>query len=791
MRMIVCTSNGAPRRAGLLTSTAFMAVILASEAAQAACTPSAPDAAANSVTAICTGLTDGQGDNAVGSTGDPFGYGHPLVNNLALEVTQGATVRGSDVGLSFNNGTVINAGVIEGTNITGIYADQSATVTNYGTIFGAHTGFVAFKTGIVNNYGSIEGADEGVTATTVILNNSGSIKGNLAVVGADVTIANSGMIEGNDYAVWGNADANVTNSAAGTIVGTTFGVAANNILTLTNFGLIRSTVASAVSGTEVTVTNAGTIMGSHGISSSNFVRVTNTRSGVIEGSSRGINASASASVTNDGIIKGVAGIVAPMVEVSNTGTIEGSNLGISAILADVRNTGVIKGVTGIDIANTGTVTNAGTIIGSGGTAVQFSGALAADTLSVLPGARFGGLVDFGGGADTVNFGPGSWVLNTAQFDAALSTINTSGNPYAVTANQIIVADLSGFGAMNRAVMDITGWIASVLPEAPVFDPAQGGAANAFAAIESAAPRFDDAFASFPSALPYAPTPVFRGGTVSDASGNRYWAQAFGGRREQDTDNNFIGSITQGFGGAVGFDGPVSANTRLGVLFGGSTNETNLEFNAGETDTDTLFGGVYSRTLFGASFLDLAVIGGKLENDSKRNIGGGLAMETASASYDGWFVSPMLTLGHRFALPYNLTLTPALKARYVAAHFDGYAESGSSANLTVADRNFQAFEERAEVTLASVQHFGDSRIVMRGTLGALAQQRTGDSTVNIALVGQNFIAATPDEDNVFGLYGGAGFDWQTGNVALFASGEVTGTSDNTIAFAGKGGVRVVW
>ncbi len=528
-----------------------------------------------------------------------------------------------------------------------------------------------------------------------------------------------------------------------------------------------------------TVTNSGTITGTTvaGINANNMGTVTVTNSGAITG--------------------GVYGVTGSTITVTNSGTIAGTTFaGVLGVTAAVTNSGTITGgIYGIVTNETGNVTNAGTIIGSGGRAIWFNsfGGPQSDSLTILPGARFGGLIDFGGGADIVNFGPGSWVLNTANFNAGLSSVNTSGNPYVVTANQIIVADMSGFGAMNRAVMDITGWIASVLPDSPVFDTTQtGGAANAFAAIESAAPRFDEAFAALPSsALLYAPAPVFKGGAVSDAFGNRYWAKAFGGRREQDTDNSFIGSITQGFGGAIGLDGQVTANTRLGVLFGGSANETKLYLNAGNTDTDTLFGGVYGRTFFGASFLDLAVIGGSLDNTSKRNIGGGLAMETASASYDGWFVNPMLTLGHRFSLPYNLTLTPALKVRYVAAHFDGYTESGSSANLTVADRDFQAWEERAELTLASVQHWADSRIVMRGTVGALAQQQTGGSNVNIALVGQNFIAAVPGKDDLFGLYGGAGFDWQTGRIALFGSGEVVSRNDDSISFAGKGGMRVVW
>ena len=48
----------------------------------------------------------------------------------------------------------------------------------------------------------------------------------------------------------------------------------------------------------------------------------------------------------------------------------------------------------------------------------------------------------------------------------------------------------------------------------------------------------------------------------------------------------------------------------------------------------------------------------------------------------------------------MTLTPAVKARYVAAHFEGYSGTRSTVNLTVAGRDVQTFEERAELTLAA-------------------------------------------------------------------------------------------
>ena len=184
------------------------------------------------------------------------------------------------------------------------------------------------------------------------------------------------------------------------------------------------------------------------------------------------------------------------------------------------------------------------------------------------------------------------------------------------------------------------------------------------------------------------------------------------------------------------------------------------------------------------------------NTNVRNIGGGLGLVSANASYGGWFIDPSLAFGHRFdvnLVPGNFTITPAVKVRYLDAHFDGYAESGAGvANLVVAGRAFQAWEERAELTFANTFAVaGGHRVMVRVTGGALAQQRSAGGQVNIALVGQNFLAATPDRGSINGAFSGAGLDWQMGNVTLFASGEATGTNDSTHTFAAKGGARMSW
>src|SRR5258705_1643493 len=269
------------------------------------------------------------------------------------------------------------------------------------------------------------------------------------------------------------------------------------------------------------VTNFGTIIGTGGTEGAGiaaFGNATVANSGTISGTS----------TTDDGI---AAGIAADTATVTNSGTISGTaggnGVGIDAGSATVFNSGTIIGAggtegIGIRVGAAGNVATSGTIIGSGGTAIQFNGnggRAASDILTVLPGARFGGLVDFGGGADTVNFGPGSWILNTARFDAGLSSVNTSGNPSVVTPTQIIVADLSGFAAQNRAILDITGWIGSGLPGTPVVAPGAGGRASAFAPLDTPSSPFD-AFASFPSeALGSAKAPAMKAGSAVFADGN--------------------------------------------------------------------------------------------------------------------------------------------------------------------------------------------------------------------------------------------------------------------------------
>jgi Autotransporter beta-domain len=739
-------------------SVLALAIMAPARHAQAACTPPAP---VNNVSVSCTGVTvDQNGTN---------GYGTGAENNLNITVVAGASVTGDTNGVALGSGnTLNNSGTITGgaggSGITGdvnVINNASGTISggqgvatggnviNHGIILGTANGVVS--TGIVTNYGLISGGDFGVIAPNVTVINSGTIIGNGAL-GAAV------------FATSGNA----TVSNSGTMSGNTFGVDAN--------------------ARNATVTNSGTITG-----------------GQI-----GIGAARLADVVNSGTISGATseGITALLVNLTNTasGTIFGGFAGIRGGSLTINNSGAIVGGTGIiGQGSASTLVNSGKIIGTGGTAIDFS-ASSFDTLTFLPGTRVQGAILLGSG-DTVNVTAGrdiAWLLSftpTGPF-----SINPSGSaPFVVNGNQVATLDPTAYGMADRVLMDFSGAVSSMLGNR--FDdlawPASlaPGGSNAFAATPSdgIADQANAAFAGIP-ALAYAankgPGMLPNATAVDPASGVAAWSQGFAGERQQQAEGAMLASTNSVYGGAIGVDRPFGSNLRLGAFVGAGYGRLGVDLNSQTIDTDYVFGGGYGRFDWSSHFLDFAISTGHTANASTRLVADNASpsgFDTATASYGGWYVSPELAYGVRLPLAANMMLIPIARVRYLGAALDGYTESGSAQDLSVAGRFVNDVEERFELDLARIDASNPVGVIKTTVkAGVLGLERLGDTTVNTVLIGQSLAFAAPGEKVTAGGFAGIDLDYRiTTTVSLFASGEGALMTDGGVVGTVKGGARMVF
>lgn len=284
-----------------------------------------------------------------------------------------------------------------------------------------------------------------------------------------------------------------------------------------------------------------------------------------------------------------------------------------------------------------------------------------------------------------------------------------------------------------------------------------------------------------------------------------WAQGFGGLRKQPEDLPVLASRHNFAGAAIGFDRMVSPYLRLGAFAGGASGKLNTDFTVQNIESDYAFGGLYGRYDWRRSFFDFAVSVGRSKNDSERIINNNLVpngIEIAKASYNGWFVSPEATYGWRLPLTGwasapvyvpTIAAVPSAKVRYLAAWYDGYAETGSTANLTVDARSLQTFEGRLQLALTASMALPWGSFLhadIRG--GAIGFARVGDKTVSGLLLGQGLAFPVPGKDQVSGFYYGGRVEAGVGPFTrLFAEAESIELNDKSRTTTARGGLKVAF
>ena len=569
------------------------------------------------------------------------------------------------------------------------------------------------------------------------------------------------------------------------------------MVTNTAVGNSTATNSGSVGGTMTTNTAAG--------------NSTATNSGSVGGSMTTNTAAGNSTTTNSGSVGGsmTTNTAAGNSTTTNSGSVGGSMVTNTAVgNSTTTNSGSVGGTMTTNTAvGDSTATNAGSVVGP--VTVNTGGGTA--TLNNLAGSRIGGLITVSGTTANLNFLGGNYLYTLGSLAGV--AINTNGAPFVVSGNTVAVLDPTAFALADRSLMMFTGMVGSAVQDrfkgmAPVG--AAGGGALGFAG--GASPdQVDGAHAAFagipalnsqattPSSLAMAYSsagrPVFKGpvGSLAPVYDTVVWASGFGGIRHQGRTSNLQKADDVAFGGVIGFDRQVNADLRLGLIAGGGSGRQEVEFDINRIDTDYIFAGGYGRWDRGSHYFDVSVTGGSLSNKSTRtvannNVPGGL--ETATASYDGWFLNPDLTYGLRIPMQ-NFLLTPKARVRYVAGWLDAYTETGSQQGLAVGRRSFGVVEERLGVELSSVlpAAFGGTVKTVIEVSG-VGLQRVGDGTINTVLLGQNLAFVTPGTSTAWGGAAAAMVDWRpTATISIFAAVEGTVMSDHSATGTARAGVRV--
>jgi hypothetical protein len=573
------------------------------------------------------------------------------------------------------------------------------------------------------------------------------------------------------------------------------GVRVSAWATLDNAGTITSTseYTSAVEiWTAGKVFNSGTIAtadnGSVGVIANETTTLTNT--GTIRTSGEyadAIQANGKATVLNSGIIEAQGyfsyGIIATQLStVTNTGTIASrgpDGWGIFAVRSSVTNSGTISAtgwygtaivaVARSTIVNTGSiVSNYGGIYAATGTSVINSGSIVATdpdgyaismytgtgALTLLEGSRIVGRMWLYGSNVALNLGRGeNWALTFDSYFGGLGNPNTFGVP--------------------TARLDGGQTVVTFDPATTVFGADHGALASFMGTIRDG--LRDRLTAGFP--------------------GTSIWAQGFGARADSAATADAPGTRETVGGLMSGLITPLGQASHGGLFIAAAESDRRMDGRRHDIDAEHTVGGAYARTTLGPLFADAIVTAGSTSTNSVRRIVDNTTPDgyaRARGSYDGWSISPELTIGAKIPIWAALEVVPSVSAGYTAMRFEGFTETGSRAAVAYKPREVAVADARAQIELR-----GKGEGAMAGWRGSIrggvkGWSNVGSTTIAGTLAGTtSFNTTLPGiREQVSGFAGGdISFDLFP-NLQLFAGGDVTMADASTVTdFAGRVGASM--
>jgi hypothetical protein len=602
--------------------------------------------------------------------------------------------------------------------------------------------------------------------------------------GSNITATCSGdtVNQNNPFGYGSGAGNNVTVTvqSGATVTGTNVGILFGNNITIDNAGSILGGNGVLTTGSLAALINSGSITGTgagnSGVNAASIGSLVNSGSIAATGNNgQAVNSTGPiGSLVNSGSIAGslnginANGAIGSLV---NSGSIVGSNFGISATsIASLVNSGSISGNTAVNATTIGSLTNSGLISGRS-FAIRETGA--GDTsLTLLAGSVIIGGIDLGGGTNVLNVGNGLSIVNTFTGAAPLVG-NTYGAPYAVRGNQVAVLDPTTLANTEQMLVDLTDAIFSTL-QGRLYGLRSG-------------------FSGTTVTSKTGPMGLGMGkGYATDLGAplaREFWVQGFGARRNQEANAPTVGSDQRLAGFISGVDAPITALTVGGLYFGGSWADTSADIDPQSTSANSAFGGLYTSTMWGATLIDLAIVGGWSDFDRSRQVANNLApngIQIAEAKYSGWFIAPEARLTH----PLIGNLDGVASIRYAGLFVDGFQETGAADNFTLDSQDIHLGIARLGVALPMEHASGSilARLVLTG--GVEGYTQLGGQNLQGALLGQDIVFNPGGNSSVIALYGGAEAQLiASGGAIAFAAFEGLIEDDDANRVSGKVGIRV--
>lgn len=425
----------------------------------------------------------------------------------------------------------------------------------------------------------------------------------------------------------------------------------------------------------------------------------------------------------------------------NTGNIVVTSTTVAPGVADAA---FITGIAAFDIA--GTLTHDGTIdlTNAGGAGSQAYGIFANNLTGTLNvngdiaarGADSNYAIYAGGGAGTLNINTSATVDGMIRVEDHNVNLTHSGG---ARVYQFEDANTAGGAFATNVTIDNGVWFVSDAGgSAPVYASAIGEDFTANTLLPFQMGALADGL-SFE--LAQSPTNVVSRNSMEDASGTaietfaRLSLSTADGSSMAGVEQSDLGALTAGLKASVG-------DTHYGLGLSMASGNSSQAANATETDGAFLSAEVAHD--FGFAELNFGLGYGQFDHTNTRTIGGS---PDAIGEFGSTIQTAHIGIRRDFQLSDGSTLTPRASFRKGVQDIEGYTETGSLANATLADRKVEFQEAKLGARFAKAAGAGTFSI----SFDAVHRSVSSPTLIDVSTFGSSSaLTAGGSQDETFGL-----------------------------------------